>query len=99
MSATDTASSNKGAEKAPIFDVGAGNSSTIGSYLTAAKSYQTCYRANTSYIAPTIAAILKEYRTYSYTYVLHANELNEMKSSFAELKAEGTVTNQQLSIW
>ena len=55
--------------------------------------------ANTSYIAPTIAAILKEYRTYSYTYVLHANELNEMKSSFAELEAAGTVTNQQLSIW
>ena len=99
MSATDTASSNKGAGKASIFDVSAGNGGTIGDYLNAKTDYQNCYLANTSYIAPTIAAILKEYRTYSYTYVLHANELNEMKSSFAELEAAGTVTNQQLSIW
>lgn len=103
-SATDertnaTSTSNGGAGNAPIFDVGAGNGSTIGSYLSAKSSYQNCYLANTSYIAPTIATILKEYRTYSYTYVLHANELNEMKSAFSELEEEGTVTNQQLSIW
>lgn len=87
--------SNSGAGDAEIFDV-------VGKYGTYLDdlykgNYQNCFLGNTSYIAPTALVALQEYTTYSYTYVLHANELNEMSETFEDLEDE--VTNSQLSGW
>ncbi len=94
-------SSNNGAEDAPIFDVARRYGSYLDNFYSncGSSTYQNCFLANTSYIAPVVPATLQEYTEYSYTYVLHANELDAMEATFDTIEAEGEVTNSQLSGW
>lgn len=83
---------NRGAADAPILSKGL-------SYLNAMQKteYQNAFVYNTSYTAPMVNAILKDYTSYEYTYVLTADTLDQMETNFNGLK--DTVTNEVLLNW
>ncbi len=83
---------NRNAKRALILDLGF-------DYLSADTDYQNCYLYNTSYIAPTKTTILQEYTSYEYTYVLTADRLSAMSSTFETLDESQTVTNDAMDLW
>lgn len=83
---------NRNATDALIFNLGF-------DYLSADSNWQNCYLFNTSYTAPTKTTVLREYTSYEYTYVLTADRLTGMQSTFDTLDENQTVTNEAMKTW
>ena len=61
--------------------------------------YQNCFLHNTSYIAPSAVMKLEEYRTYEYTYVLTAENLDQMAIAFDTVEVENPEMNSSMTTW
>lgn len=85
---------NKNADDAPVLNYGHTYIKDLYKH-----QYQNCFLHNTSYIAPTIAAVLEEYRSYEYTYVITADKLDQMATTFETIEESATVTNTEMSSW
>lgn len=56
--------------------------------------YQSSFVENTSYVAPFHSTILKDYRSYAYTYVLSVDTLDNMSNNFEKLEESQLGLNQ-----
>ena len=56
-------------------------------------TYQGAYVTNTSYTAPGIDFRMEAYKPIEYSYVICLGSINQIRSTFKEIKDNGTVTN------
>lgn len=57
------------------------------------KSYQSTYVSNTSYTAPGIDYRMEAYKKIEYSYVICVGTVDNIRSTFKDIKDNGTVTN------
>ena len=56
-------------------------------------TYQSAYVSNTSYTAPGIDFRMEAYVPIEYSYVLCVDTVNNIRSTFKDIKDKGTITN------